>query len=237
MLTLLVPAGSLETDAAIVLDHDQGHHLRVRRASPDETIRLLDGHGMVAEGRVVRTDDGYVAHPGEARRMPRPPALTLAVGSGDRERFGWLVEKAAELGVTEVIPLDTALSASVATRVRARHVERLQKKAREALKQCGASWALTVTVPTTLDQFASREWVGERWLADPRGAGLPPELPSSEPVTVAIGPEGGFSEEELMLLTRAGFRTVTFASNTLRFETAGLVAAVTVAVLRSSLER
>ena len=137
MLTLLVPAGSLKAETAIPLHEDQGHHLRVRRTTPDEIVRLIDGSGMVAEGRVVRSDDGYLAHPAETQRVAPPPVLTLAVGAGDRERFGWLVEKAVELGVTQVIPLETAMSVSVATRVRERHVERLGKKAREALKQSG----------------------------------------------------------------------------------------------------
>ena len=50
-----------------------------------------------------------------------PPELTLAVGAGDRERFAWLVEKAVELGVTAIVPLETERTAGVATRLRAAH--------------------------------------------------------------------------------------------------------------------
>ena len=233
MLTLLVPVGSLGEESAIQLAEDQGHHLRVRRTQPNETVRLIDGAGMEAEGSILQDGDGYLAFPTKAQRVPPSPSLTLGVGAGDRERFGWLVEKAAELGVTEVIPIETALSASVATRVRARHVERLGKRAREALKQCGGTWAMTVAEPISLDHFASREWDGPRWLAAPRGEPLPRSLTFSDPVAVAIGPEGGFTEPEVTILTGAGFQPVTLGSGTLRFETAGLAAATAVAVLRS----
>ena len=94
--------------------------------------------------------------------------------------------------------------------------------------------------PTPLDRFAAEPWEGVRWLAVRGGegrAGLPPSLAPTDPVVVAIGPEGGFTDEEVALLTGAGFQQVTFGSNTLRFETAGLAAAATVAVLRSPPER
>ena len=92
---------------------------------------------------------------------------------------------------------------------------------------------MTVADPIPLDRFASREWEGARWLAAPQKGVPPRSLTFSDPVVVAIGPEGGFTEPEVTLLTGAGFQPVTFGSSTLRFETAGLAAATTVAVLRS----
>ena len=68
--------------------------------------------------------------------------LTLAVGAGDRDRFAWLVEKAVELGVTAVVPLETERTAGVATRVATtQHLAKLRRQALEAIKQCGAAWA------------------------------------------------------------------------------------------------
>ena len=52
-------------------------------------------------------------------QVPPPPPLCLAVGAGDRDRFAWLVEKAAELGATRVVPLETERTAGVANRLRA----------------------------------------------------------------------------------------------------------------------
>ena len=84
--------------------------------------------------------------------MPAPPRqLVLAVGAGDRERFAWVVEKATELGVTAVIPLESERTAGVATQIRPQHLERLRRHALEAVKQCGAAWATRVEEPVSVD--------------------------------------------------------------------------------------
>ena len=104
----------------------------------------------------MQSSRGWEVEIDAARVVGRPPALTLAVGAGDRERFEWLVEKATELGVTCIAPVETERTAAVATRVRAQHVEKLRRRALEAVKQCGAAWAPEVREPEPLAAFLAR---------------------------------------------------------------------------------
>jgi 16S rRNA (uracil1498-N3)-methyltransferase len=167
----------------------------------------------------------------QARRERRPAALTLVVGAGDRDRFGWVVEKAAELGVTRLVPLETERTAGVATRLRPAQVKKLQRVALEALKQCGAAWACEVTDPVALGELIGSRVDGARWLADAAGATPPPRL-DAEPVTALVGPEGGFTPDEIERLRAAGYRPVALGPFTLRFETAALAVAALVAAAR-----
>ena len=223
MIRLLAPAGTLAAGSVVALDEDESRHLTVRRAEPGSTVQLLDGAGTRAEGRLSRAGKAWSVEIGEVRREPPPVPVTLAVGGGDRERFGLLVEQAAQLGAASIIPLQTEHTAGVSTRLREEHLDRLRRRGREALKQCGAAWAPEVAELRTLPAFLADPFPGARWLADPEGGQRPP-LDALEPLTIAVGPEGGFSPEERQALVGAGFRPVRLGRHLLRFETAALAA-------------
>jgi 16S rRNA (uracil1498-N3)-methyltransferase len=163
-------------------------------------------------------------------RLPRPAALTLAVAAGDRDRFSWAVEKAAELGVTTLMPLETERTAGVATRVRPQHLEKLRRTALEALKQCGSAWACEVTEPLALAELAARPLEGTGWVADASAGPAPPT--GGAPLTVVVGPEGGLTTGERDLLRAAGYLPVALGPHTLRFETAAVAAAAAAAMAR-----
>jgi 16S rRNA (uracil1498-N3)-methyltransferase len=166
-----------------------------------------------------------------AERQPAQPQLTLAVAAGDRERFTWMAEKAVELGVSAIVPLETVRTAGVATRLRDVHGAKLRRVVLEATKQCGAAWAPTVEPSVPLEKFLGRPIQGIGWLADPAGA-LPPATLDDTALTAVIGPEGGFTAEERAALVSAGYRPVGLGANTLRFETAALAAAVAAGTAR-----
>lgn len=230
-MRVLLPAGAADEGARCRVVDSEGHHLRVRRAAPGELVELRDGAGLVGTGRLGSLTGGWEVEVVQATRVSRPPALTLAAGAGDRDRFSWLVEKAAELGATRVVPLETERTAGVASRLRATHTDRLRRVAVETLKQCGAAWACEVTEPMSLDGFVATAPDGARWVADARGAPGPAEL-DREPVTIVIGPEGGLTEDELGRLAGAGYLPLTLGPFTLRYETAALAAAALVAAAR-----
>jgi 16S rRNA (uracil1498-N3)-methyltransferase len=233
VITLLAPPGSLEAGATVSLGEEEARHLRARRAEDEETIRLVDGAGSVGWGDLLRAGQHLAAVINRVERVPRPVDLVLAVGAGDRERFGWVVEKATELGATEVVPLETARSLAVGPRVRPEGLDRLARRAREALKQCGRAWAPDVAPPMRLDDFLQRPVRGPRWLADPDGAAAGP-LASTDRVTVAVGPEGGFTDGEQDRIGAAGFAPVRLADGILRYETAALAALALVGHLRGA---
>jgi len=224
VITVLVAPGSLLEGAEVQLEEAESHHLRVRRAAAGAAIRLMDGQGAVAEGVLVRPGDAAAVTVGRVRVVPRPTPLRLVVGGGDRDRFGWLAEKAAELGVTELVPLETARTAGVATRVRDSHVDRLQRRALEAIKQSGAAWAPVVSAPIALEHLPAQFPDGNRWVADVEGEAPPSRL--CGPLTAVIGPEGGLTDAERGVLRGAGWRPLRLGANTLRFETAAVAIAV-----------
>jgi 16S rRNA (uracil1498-N3)-methyltransferase len=239
VITVLVPPGVVAPGAAgrrERLDEAEQHHLRVRRAHEGERVALRDGAGLVGIGRIAMAGKAWEVEIENAERRARPAALTLAVGAGDRERFGWVVEKAAELGATRIVPLMTARAGDVASRLRDSHLEKLRRHALEATKQCGAAWAVEVGEPAALAAFIARSELernepGLRWLAD-AGGEVPPATLDGAAVTIVIGPEGGLEDQERAALLGAGFRPLALAACTLRFETAALAAAAAVTTAR-----
>jgi 16S rRNA (uracil1498-N3)-methyltransferase len=235
VITVLVPPGVVPLGAGVGrrerLDDAEQHHLRVRRVHEGERVALRDGAGLVGIGRIAIVGKAWEVEIENAERRARPAALTLAVGAGDRERFGWLVEKAVELGATQIVPLVTARAGDVASRLRDSHIDKLRRQALEATKQCGAAWAVEVHAAVALEAFIERNEPGLRWLADAAGE-APPAALDGAAVTIVIGPEGGLEDQERAALLGAGFRPLALAAHTLRFETAALAAAAVVTTAR-----
>jgi 16S rRNA (uracil1498-N3)-methyltransferase len=225
------PPGGWEAGKRVGLEESETHHLRVRRARVGEQVEVRDGCGLRGSGRLVQEGRDWLVDLNSVKHEPAPVDLVLAVGAGDRDRFVWLVEKSAELGVTSIVPLETAHTAGVATRLKGRHLPGVRQTALEVLKQSGAAWAPRVEELVPLRKFLDRAPAGAGWLADASG-GPPPATLDSEPLSILVGPEGGFSESERMEIIEAGFRPVTLSSYTLRFETAAVLAAAAAAQAR-----
>jgi len=225
VITVLVPPGLRQVGERIELDEDEAHHLRVRRGEQGAQVQFRDGQGGGGTGLLTVEGRAHLLTVEMVQRVPSPAPLVLAVGAGDRERFAWLVEKASELGVSEVVPLETARTVNVATRVRDTHLEKLARRAREAVKQSGAHWAPRVLPVVAFERFVADARPGVLWVLDAAG-GAPATLRPDEAMTALIGPEGGFTERELAQAIGAGYTPVRVGAHTLRFETAAIAAAV-----------
>jgi len=223
VIRLLAPAGTLAAGSVVAVDEDEARHLTVRRAEPGSEVQLVDGAGARAAGQLSRGAGAWSVTVGEVHHEPPPVSVTLAVGAGDRDRFGILVEQATQLGATRIVPLLSERTVGVSTRLREGHLDRLRRRARETLKQCGSAWAPEITDPRDLATFLADLPPGARWLADPDG-GSRPRLEATAPLTVAVGPEGGFTMAEQRVLRGAGFLMVRLGRHLLRFETASLAA-------------
>lgn len=209
----------------------EAHHLRVRRVKDGEVVAIRDGAGLVGTGRLVRVGKDWEVEVDSLERRLAPPELILAVGAGDRERFTWVVEKAVELGVTTLVPLETERTAGVATRVRLVHLAKLRRQALEAVKQSGNPWTCALDEPVGIEAFLAREQPTQRWLADPAGV-APPATLGGGSCAIIVGPEGGLTEHERASAIEAGFTAVTLGPNMLRFETAAVAAAAVVEAAR-----
>lgn len=231
MITLLLPAQEYSPGDRVGLDADEAHHLEVRRARDREVVEFVDGAGRRGRGRLILGHGGAALSLDEVVLEPAPTPLILGVGGGDRERFAWLVEKAAEIGATEVVPLETDRTSGVGSRVRAQHVAKLQRRAREALKQSGNAWAPSVRDPEPLARFLTRS-SGVRWLLDAAGEHAP-SVVENEAAYVLAGPEGGLTTAERAAAIAAGFVAVAAGPHVLRFETAALAGAILIQASRA----
>ena len=232
MIRLLVDPEALTSDGELTLTREESHHFTVRRGAPGDPVVLMDGAGGVGQGTVVSTGTAVRVAMQKVQYLPQPGRLTLAVGAGDRDRFTWLVEKAAELAVTDIIPLKTSRSASVASGIKASQLAKLNQRAREAIKQSGSAWAPVVSPMATVNWIAEQPWTGNRWLAHQEGESVF-RMESAPELILVVGPEGGLDESEQGLLVDAGFERIELGGHTLRFETAALLGAGIAGLLRA----
>lgn len=234
-----------------VLEGQEAHHLlHVMRGKPGTRVILFDGSGREYQAAIERVGRGEV-HLAvlDCQEVDRelPIRLTLAVSLPKGERQKWLVEKAVEVGVSSLVPLGTLRS--VAQPV-SQALARLRRSVIEASKQCGRNRLMEIAPPQSWpDLVAATLETPSRILAHPEGRrpsddtapqGLPPPLSSRSPVPspqvlgtaalpgpvlLAVGPEGGFSPEEVDLAVDAGWRLVDLGPRILRVETAAIVLA------------
>jgi len=209
-------------DGRLRLDREESRHLiRVCRGAVGDRIDLFDGSGLRYTARVVEFEKGEAWLEVEGPATPETPApCTIEVGTAvpKGERFGWLVEKAVELGVARLSPLIAERSV---VDPRDSKLDRLRKTVVEASKQSGRSRLMHIDAPSELKPFLESS-VGLRLLADPAGASPEdwPTIARGEVVRLAVGPEGGFTDDERALALEQGWRPIRLGPNILRIETA-----------------
>lgn len=215
----------------------EAHHLlHVMRAKPGDEVVLFDNSGdefpaRVATLRRSEADLAIIERQTVDRELPCPLVLGVALPKGDRQR--WLVEKVVELGVTRLVPLETARSVA---QPNAKAVERLRRATIEASKQCGRNRLMEIPPPQNWNDFLHTTADAPiRLVAHPSLSSQPPNLKASGsgPIILAVGPEGGLTEEEVAHAGNQGWQTTSLGPRILRIETAALVLASLVA---SSLE-
>ena len=156
-------------------------------------------------------------------KTSQPPSLTLAVALPKGDRQKWLIEKLTELGVTRLIPLRTVRGVAAPT---AAAIERLRRGVIEACKQCGRCQLLQIAEASTLESLGTQQPTAQRLLADPGGLPLAAAVASTgSDLLAAIGPEGGFTVEEIATAEAAGFKRVSLGPHILRIETAAIAMA------------
>ena len=199
--------------------------VKVRRVAVGDSVELFDGKGraVLAQVHRIERDQVQMAISGEAPGSPAPAcSLTLATAVPKGDRFDWIVEKATELGVAKLAPLATSRSS---VDPRPTKLDRLRKIIIEASKQCRRNTLMELGRPEDLTGLLRNQRESFRYIADPSGtmmARVP--LPKRDTHAVlAVGPEGGFSEEELALAVSLGWVPISLGPQILRIETAGLV--------------
>lgn len=219
----------LHPGATVELAAEVAHHaLKVLRVGAGDTAILFDGRGGQWRASL---------HPAGKRLRatltafedvdPEPPLLlTLVQGLPASDKMDFVVQKAVELGVVRIQPVAAKRSVIRLAGERAeRRVEHWRNVAIAACEQCGRNRVPAVAPILDLPQYlgiAAQE-NALRFVCAPGATGSLRDLAvPAGPVSLLIGPEGGFEEGELLAAHAAGFRPIRLGPRVLRTETAGI---------------
>jgi 16S rRNA (uracil1498-N3)-methyltransferase len=232
----LFVATPLRSGADMALDPEQAHYIsRVLRLRAGAELLLFDGRGGEYRARVARV----AARAADVsigdftmREAESPLHVCLAQGISRGERMDYTVQKAVELGASEIVPLLTERCGVQLDPSRAqKRVEHWQKVAASACAQCGRNQLPPIAGVHELRQWLIRPRSGLRLVLDPRASRGLAALPRCAAVTLLIGPEGGLSDAELAAASRAGFQGLHMGPRTLRTETAAMTALAAIQTL------
>jgi 16S rRNA (uracil1498-N3)-methyltransferase len=230
-----------------LLDSEAHHLLRVLRLKEGDRVEALDGSGRSVLARLrLKSGEAWLEFDGGGRKASEtrsPVVLELAVLKGDA--MEWVIEKAAELGVTEIVPV---LSKRTVVQVGKKGPElfqqRWQKIADQALKQCGRLERMEVRTPALLADLLSQKLSPDqpRWFLDEEARETSASLLSqvqkgrTPGAHLLIGPEGGWDDEERALISKTpGVHGASLGPLVLRAETAALFAvSIVTAALRET---
>jgi 16S rRNA (uracil1498-N3)-methyltransferase len=206
----------------------EAHHLaHVMRAHVGDAVALFDGRGAEFTARVEQITRSeivltIVARHEADRELAVEITLGVALPKGDRRR--WLVEKSVELGVARLVPLETARASDREPRGAS---GRLRQAVVEASKQCGRNRLMQIADVEKLPAFLAA-CEGLRLMAHVGAEDhaaldeVPQSIAAQRRVALAVGPEGGFTDEEVALARSLGWRVVRLGRRVLRVETAAL---------------
>lgn len=218
-------------DTDFELSGDEAHHLeKVMRTPPGAIVVVFDGSGCEFRAEVLSYRKGTAAlRTLERREISREGAVSLHLGvalpKGDRQKV--LIEKLVELGTTRLTPLISRRGVAQPTDGA---LARLERSVTEACKQCRRNLRMEIAAPQTWERFAAETAADLRLLAHvaPPDGALPSPLPApiaGTSLVAAVGPEGGWTDEEVAVAVAAGWRIVTLGPRILRVETAAVALA------------
>jgi 16S rRNA (uracil1498-N3)-methyltransferase len=217
-------------DGLVTLSPEETRHLRdVLRLRVGDSVNVFDGTGGEFEGAIEGLSKNSsilkIIRPIDPAAPESPLELTLAAAILKSDKFDLVVQKAVELGITRLVPLETTRSES-RPRDAVKKAERWRKIALEAAKQCGRAKLMQIDEPLKFSEFvASVE--GKAFFFTERGGGKFPDQFVSKKLTAFVGPEGGWDDSEIELARSCGFELITFGGRILRAETAAVsVAAI-----------
>jgi 16S rRNA (uracil1498-N3)-methyltransferase len=220
-------------DGEVLLSEvDSRHALRSLRLRPGDEVSLADGRGAVATG-VISDERGSLAvvRVGPVSRVVRRgPVLSVAFAPPKGDRLSWAIQKLGELGVDEAVLMNTARSVREVRPDRSEQaLGRLQVVAREAAMQSRQPFVTEVAAGATFEDCLATGGAPAVMLAQSGQSGIRSLLPEEAGgVRLLIGPEGGWTDEELNAAGTAGAALWSLGTPVLRTETAVVVGAALV---------
>lgn len=214
---------------AFAVSEAVARHLQVLRIATGDDITLFDGEGgefvatVVTIGKRDATVNLCAFDPIERES---PISITLVQALATADKMDLIVQKAVELGVTNIVPIATARATLKLDGERAeKRVAHWQAIAVAACEQCGRNRVPLVHGVQTLDQWLKKSPEGSSIVLDPMAEKpLLGSIDAGRPIALLIGPEGGFTTDEIARAVAHGVMAAKFGPRVLRTETAGLAA-------------
>lgn len=214
-------------------EEESKHAVRVLRLAVGDTVHLTDGRGTMHRASVV-DDNAKRCRVEITESLPqfekRDYQLTMAVApTKNIERFEWFLEKATEVGIDRIVPIECQHSER-----RSIKTERGIKVITSAMKQSLKAYHPQLDELTPFRKLIAEPFDGIKLIAHCEETGEPPKFISDyvckgDKVLILIGPEGDFSQEEITFATENGFSHISLGRSRLRTETAAVYAVMNVA--------
>jgi len=225
-----VPPNEIQ-NGRVSFPKDESNHLsRVLRAETGDIVRIIDGVGNAYEVEIVRSDPDYSR--GKILKgidsAPEPSLrYTLAVGTINPRRLESAWDSCVQLGISSLIPMWTSFSTD-RLRPDGKYIDRLHTVSKRAMKQSGRAVLPEVQEPVSLVELLKRGRFEYIFYGEPDGLPNPPQKTTllSHSVLLMIGPEGGFSSEEIRLLEDCSAIPISLGPRRLRSETAMIVLSI-----------
>src|SRR5690554_2038905 len=223
----------IETSSTAVFNKEESRHIiKVLRKSVGDQMLITNGKGFFFTSQITNTFSNKceVKILSAEQQNPFPYHLHLAVAPTKlNDRYEWFLEKATEIGVTEITPI--ICDHSERTKIKP---ERYEKIIHSAMKQSLKAYLPKLNPAVTFSQFiSSKQFNAEQKLiahcSDTEKKSLKSILKKGEAVLLLIGPEGDFSEKEISIALQNNFQAVSLGDSRLRTETAAVVACHSVA--------
>ena len=220
---------AVESGRARITGPDAHHLTRVLRVEPGQQFEISDNRSVyLAEVESARKDLVSFSVR-ETVTASEPRVHTAILASLIRfERLEWLIEKATELGVATIVPVQAARSEKGLERAARKRLPRWHRIAREASEQSRRAHLPEIIEPMGLDEALQFEGDYRFVLEEAQAAAflsvLPPARPKGARVAILVGPEGGWTDRERERTRVSGWQPVSLGSEILRAETAAIAA-------------
>jgi 16S rRNA (uracil1498-N3)-methyltransferase len=233
-------ADEVAGDTAALVGEHAAHLARVLRAEVGQTFDIST-EAEVRRGTVTSVSDDRVEFKlGQGQVLTSIPKITLALAIFKFDRMEWAIEKCTEIGVARIIPVIARRSDAHLAAAAFKRRERWQRIVRQAAEQSRQAAPPEVAIPVKLKELAgalpagalTRIVLSESLADSEEGSRLGEVLQSRSPkgeVALAVGPEGGWAEDELIWFRESGWVAASLGATILRAETAAIVATALVA--------
>ena len=207
-----------------ITSEENKHLVKVLRKNINDQIHLIDGKGYLYTGRIIKQDKNNSEVEiinKEKKEKNHNYYLHVAISpTKNINRFEWFLEKATEIGIDEITPILSQRSERKKI-----NIQRCNRILISPIKQSLKFYKPKLNVPSNFSDFIKEKLEGDKLIAHCLKTEKNKINKSNQKkYTILIGPEGDFTENEINLALKNGFKATTLGKSRLRTETAGIIA-------------